>query len=545
MRAFLRDVRGTLSMLTALCLLLFMAFSAAAIDFGYVFIKTRQLQGMADLAAMSAAANLTDARKAAQATADSNGWSAPVTAEVTIGSYKPSASLPPGVRFTPGGIPANAARVTLTGDADLFFARLLLGRPSLRIQRSATAAQGQLAGFSIGTRLANIDGGVANALLSGLTGNDVSLSIMDYNALIGARLDLFQYVSALKTRLELRGVSFERTLSGEIAAGQALGAIVDVLNAAGNYAAGSAAGRIAGAANSIPVSLGNLIDLGPYGGQDYVNMRGASGFSVNALDLISAVLQLAQGGRQVQLKLKSLIPGIASVAAWLAIGERPAHAPWLTITQDNDVEVRTAQARLYVDTKVIPLGLAGIASIDLPLLIELASARARLSELHCGAAPSVWLSVSPSIGTAAIGSVDVTDLDDFGGALRISQAKFIDTLAIKATGGAEVQLGGADWQTVSFDSQDIEAHKIKTVSTDDAVAAATASLLERLSLNVQVLGLSLGMPAVASGIQSTFASVAPPLDGVLNDLQGLLGVGLGQADVWVDGVRCRNVALVQ
>jgi uncharacterized membrane protein len=545
MQRFFRSRKGSVSVLTAVSLFMFIAFSAAAIDFGYVFAKSRQLQGMADLAAMAAATNMANAQQAAQATADSNGWSAPVTAAVVTGSYQPLPSLPPDARFTPGGTPQNAARVTLTGTADLFFSQILLGRPNIQISRTATAAQGQLASFSIGTRLAALNGGVANALLSALTGSSVSLSVMDYNALAGARVDLFQYVDALKTHLDVNAVSFDRTLSSQIATSEALQAIVDVLNAAGDFAAASAVGQIAHAANSTPISLGQLLDLGPYGGQDYVNLQGPSGFSVNALDLANAVVQLAQGGRQVRLRLNGLIPGVAGISAWLAIGERPAHSAWLTITDNDTVEVRTAQARLYLDAQVVPLGLAGVASVDLPLYTELASAKARLSGMACGAEPAVSLNVAPSIGTTAIGSVNTSELDDFNDGLTVSPAKFVDTLAVKATGMAQIDLGGEAWQNVAFDAGEIEGHAVKTVSTNDAVTAATSSLLGKLTLDVHVLGLSLSVPAVASGVRNTLASVAQPLDGVLNGLEGLLGVGLGQADLWVDGVRCHGVALVQ
>jgi uncharacterized membrane protein len=544
-RGFLRDKDGAVSILTCVCLVMFVGFSAAAVDFGYVFMKGRQLQGMADLAAMSAASNLSRAQEAAQATASSNDWTGAVAATATTGSYQALASLPPSQRFSPGGMPQNAARVTLTGDADLFFAAALLGRKTVRISRTATAAQGQLASFSIGTRLASLNGGIANALLSGLTGSDVSLSVMDYNALAGAQIDLFQYVGALRTRMNLQAVSFDRTLSGQIATNQALGAIGDVLASAGNSPAGAAIGQITSAANSTPVELGHLLDLGPYGGQDYINTTSSSGFSVNALDLANAVLQLAQGGHQVQLRLKSLVPGVAGITAWLAIGERPSNSPWLTITDDDSVVVRTSQARLYVDTQVVPLGLAGVASIDLPIFIELASAKARLSSLACSGSASVSLSVAPSIGEAAIGSIDAAELGDFNDELPVGPAKLIDTLAIKASGQALVKVGGTDWQSVSFDESDIDNHTIKTVSTNDAITATTSTLLGNLSLKVQVLGLGLGAPAVTSSIQKSLAQVAPPLDGILNGLEGLMGLGLGQADVWVDGVRCQNVALVQ
>ncbi len=50
---------------------------------------------------------------------------------------------------------------------------------------------------------------------------------------------------------------------------------------------------------------------------------------------------------------------------------------------------------------------------------------------------------------------------------------------------------------------------------------------------------------MTAAVNSTLAAVATPLDGVVNGLTGLLGLGLGEADVRVNGVRCNAVALVK
>ncbi|WP_204349615.1 hypothetical protein, partial [Stenotrophomonas maltophilia] len=68
--------------------------------------------------------------------------------------------------------------------------------------------------------------------------------------------------------------------------------------------------------------------------------------------------------------------GLLSTKVSLAIGERPAQSPWLAVAKDRSVKVRTAQTRLYVDTKVGGSGLLGAASIHLPLFVELAKAEA-------------------------------------------------------------------------------------------------------------------------------------------------------------------------
>jgi uncharacterized membrane protein len=262
---------------------------------------------------------------------------------------------------------------------------------------------------------------------------------------------------------------------------------------------------------------------------------------------------LAQGGHQVQLNLRGMVPGIGSITAWLAVGQRPASTPWLTIADANTVVISTAQARLYIDAHVTPQGLPGaVTTIDLPIYIELASGQATLSSLTCEpAAPeSVMLSVSPSVGEAAIGTVNLSQFDNFSQELTVSNATMINVLLLlQVTGHSVINLGGADWQNVTFDSDDVQNHLVKTVSAQNALDAALTSLVSNLSLNVQVLGLGLGLGLnqnqISSAVVSTLNGVASPLDSVLDNLTHLTGVGLGEADVWINGVRCQNVALVQ
>jgi uncharacterized membrane protein len=548
--SFRRDRNGAVAVITAASLLVLVGFTAAAVDFGSIYLRSRQLQGMADLAAVSAATNLDRAQAAAQATADANNWPSPVTAAAATGTYMPDPNIALGDRFVAGGASPTAARVTLSSTADLYFASLLLGRSNVPISRTATASRAQLASFSLGTRLAALQGGMANAVLSALTGSSVNLSVMDYNALASAQIDLFQYVSALKTRANISAASFTDTLESNVKTSDALGAILDVLTAQRNNGAGSAMTALVNAANGTRISAGQLVNLGPYGNQDYVNLSGGSGAMVSALDLASAVLQLSQGGRQVQFNLNLGVPGITSATAWLAIGQRPANSPWIAIAGDNTVIVRTAQARLYVDFKVAPSSpIGGVVSLDVPVIVELASAQAKLSSISCSGNGdnSVAVSVAPSVGAVALGQVNVANLNDFEDNLAISQANLISILLLQVTGSSNVNIGGNDWQNVSFTASDISSGIEKTVQTQDIAATTFSSLLGNLSVTVKILGLGLGLDqaGVKSIVQTTLSGVATPLDSSINGLTSLLGVGLGEADVRVNGVRCNMAALVQ
>lgn len=547
---FGRDRRAAVSIITGIGLVMMVGFAGAAVDFGSVYMQTRQVQGVADLAAMSAAGDLADAEKAAEATVQQNNLPSGTTVTAVSGVYDPDSSIPADQRFTPNATPANAVKITLNSPANIYFARMFLGSRSIPVSRSAIAATGQLASFSIGTRLAGLQGGIANALLTALTGSSVSLSLMDYNSLVSAQVDLFQYMGALATRLNLTGASFNQTLNAQVSNSVAILALGDVLKSQGNSQAANAVDAIGNAANGQSISMGQLLNLGPYQDQDYIQTNGPSGFSVNALDMANAVLLLAQGGRQVQLNLTGTIPGIAGVTAWLAVGQRPVSSPWLTITGSNTEIVRTAQSRLYLDLKITPVGLSGVTSIDVPVYVELASAEGELSSITCEptSAEQVALSVSPSIGEAAVGSVDTSKLNDFSQELTINPATMVNVLGLlDVTGNSLIQVGGNDWQNVDFSQSDIQNQTVKTVKTTNAVDETLTSLVSNLSLNVQLLGLGLGLDknAVQSAVVTSINNVAPSVDSAVNGLTSLLGVGLGEADVWVNGARCQNVALVQ
>jgi len=550
--SFGRDRRGAVAIITALASVVIIGMAALAVDVGSIFLQSRQLQGVADLAAMAGANDLGNASDAVVATATMNNWrSGEVTAKTTVGTYRPAAGLIPADRFKPGGPTPNAVRVQLRAPAQIYFGRIFTGDKPVIITRNATAARPELASFQIGSRLAALRGGVANTLLSSLTGSSVTLTVMDYNALVSADVDLISYMGALQTHLHLEGASFDKALSAQITNRAALGVLADSLTSSGQAAAGGALRKIATAADERPADLGKLIDLGPYGDYDQLtDLKGAE-VRVNALDIAEAMLALSQGGRQVKLDLGATVPGLADVDIWLGIGERPNQSPWLAVDDDGEITIRTAQMRLYVDTRIAPGGLggAGVATVRLPVLIELASAEARLTDIDCApprAARSATFAVRPSLGRAAIADIDVSKLNDFKKKLDEDPATIVQAPLISATGKAGVDVGGHKWLPVKFTQAEIDARTIKTVETEDIVEATVASLVSDLDLKVTVagLGLGLGKGPLTAALGSVLAAAAPALDDVLNSVTDLLGLHLGAADLRATGLRCKPAVLV-
>lgn len=547
LRNFLRARKGAASVLTALSSVCVIGFAGLATDVGSVYLESRRLQGTADLAALAAMQDPAQAQTLAQGTVSSNRWPENTRVAVTPGAYAADRAVPVAERFRANAADANAVRVNVTTSAPLFFGRLFIPEGRMTITRQATATQTRMASFQIGSRLLALRGGVANQVLSGLTGSNVDLSVMDYNALLQADVDLFSYMDALRTRLDLEAASFDRTLDARVEAPVALEALADVL-APQDARAERAMRRIAEAADDVGAlrQFDELIDLGPYGAQDHA-LDGQTQVRVSAMDLAGAILQIAGGDRQVRLQLGAAVPGLASTDVWLAIGERPNNSPWLTITDDSDVIIRTAQMRLYIEANVRPGGALGLAQVRVPVLTELAAAEARLADIRCGfsgAQREVTLAVAPSIGSITLGEVNTANLDNFRTPLRPSRATLVRTAALQVEGAARIELGGQQWQNVRFSGAEIDRGTVKTVSTRDAARATISSLLGQTDLTVRVLGLGLGTGAVTTALRSTLTSVAAPLDELVNGLTDLLGVRLGEADVRVNGVRCGGAALV-
>ncbi len=558
--AFAADRRGVAAMLTAICGVALIGSAALGVDLGDIYMKTRQLQGVADLAAMASVQSLdptaTQSPAAtAQATAALNPWRGGITAQTVTGLYAADASVPAAQRFTASTTSPNAVQVTLQAPVPLYFAGLLIGRSSLTLTRTAVAARAQFAAFSIGSGLASLNGGVANALLSALTGSQVQLSVMNYQALASADVDLLRYIPALQARSGLQALSFSQVLTTSVAPSTALGALADSLTASGQSAAASAAQALAAASASLPATpLSTILDLGPYDSQDQTTDGSGATLSVGALGLTDAVLAAANGSRQLSLSLNGLVPSVAQLTLWLAIGQRPSHSPWLTVTDAGQVVVRTAQMRLYIQASLAP-GLLSTASggalVALPIYVEAASAQARLQDVQCpasAAAQGLDLSVSPSLGTYALAQVDPTTLANFATPVALQSATLLDAVLVRATAYSRVDIGGgqASWQTVHFTQADIAANAMKSVFTSDIARAGVASLLTGTSVQIQTPVATPGLTPAILGpeVQALLIQAAPSLDALVGQVEAVSGVRVGEADVWADGLRCHGAALV-
>ena len=568
----LRDKRGGVTILFAAAIFVLFGFGAMAIDVGSFFYEKRRQQTANDLAALAAASDLPRARAAAQATASSNGFTAANVQTVQHGIYKADQTIPAERRFTPGpAATANAVKVEMRAVTPMILGRVLAAAPGqsrqpdkpgaatlqasydtgdVPIGSSAIAAQDAQASFAIGSRLLKLEGGVLNGLLGSLLGGGLSLTVMDYEALVKARIDLFDFSKHLATRANLTVATFDDVLKANVKLGDVLAAALGAAreHPTSNATANAALTQIGQARASAvqKVDLGALVSFGPFGDKPVNGPRPITA-SLTALDLISAIAQISNGARQVDVGLALNIPGLAAVSLKLGIGERPVGTSLVSVGRLG-ASVHTAQTRLLLTIDLIGSGQASM--VRLPLYLELAAATAKLSAIQCNpgdvSTSRVTLAVTPALVDAWIGQVSMAEFNNFRTAPNPPAATLLNVLGLaKVTGRAHVTMTNLSETQVAFSYPEILRGDKRTTSTQNFVATLLGRLIGDLDIGVEALGLGLGLPGLGGAVSGVVAAAATPIDQVLNAVLGTLGIGLGQADSWVSGVRCGGAVLVR
>lgn len=531
-RALWRDRRGGTAMLVAAALPFLLAATAAAVDVGAVALERRRMQGAVDAAALSAAQDLTLADSRARAVLTANRVAPSTVTQVTTGTVAGSGA---GRTFTAGGS-GGAVRVTATYPNPSYFLRAL----GMRFDDgsvSAVAGRRNLGAISIGSGLAAFENGVVNSLTRGLTGSSIGLSLVSYQGLANANVSLFAFLDAVAVRADLDVMTYEQLLEQQIELPALLRALDDV---SGGQGLGAVAAGITGTPRSI--RLGDLIGL-DMAGAGSTGSGGASALlaKVRASDLLGAMLSVANRDHIVALDLAGNLPGLASVRAEIKIGETMQSSPWMVVNDRGGVEVSTAQARINLVAEVGPLLGLGV---KLPLAAEVAPARAVLDAVPC--APRETAAVRAKAGVARLAIADLAVSDPIpASAAALTPARLIRAPLLSVDATAFGALEASDWQNLSFTKAEIAAHQGKAISTTDGVSNLLGTLLASTQIDVNLLGLGLGIGLPGEGqIAARLLQVAPALEKSLFELLAFAGLSIGTAHVRVDGYRCGKPVLM-
>ncbi|WP_421361510.1 pilus assembly protein TadG-related protein [Agrobacterium rosae] len=564
-----RNRSGNVAIMAGITAPLMMGVLALGVDYGSLTLQKRQLQQTADLAAISAASATDTDRavfqyfqlnnknigvKTASGILTETGTTPfdPLTvfssrdgyAEIIKGRYVPDANVAIGQRFVENATPTNAVKVNIFEKGRIYFAGSFTTAPT--ISAVGTAAAQRVAAFSVGSRVASLNSGLLNNLLSGLLGTTITLNLVDYQALVAADVNALTIIDALATDLNITAGTYRDVLKTEITYGKFITALT---KATGTRPVVTAALKTLEKTlnkTTVKLRLEQVLALEPILDKQIGNSENLN-VQAGVFDLITAAATAANGGKQVAVDAGVTVPGLASTKITLAIGEPPVGTPSLAVGSPGTI-VRTSQTRLSIETKVDGLkALLGL-SVNLPLYVEVANAEAKLSDIRCNAngTGAVDVEVVPGIAEISLGNVDTTAFNNFGKDPRVTKAAIVDSLVLKINGMAHVDAANMTKTKLTFQQTDITQATVKTVSTKDISTSLIKSLLKNLDVDINVLFLTIGTPTlVQAALAETLSVATAPVDSLLYNTLMLLGIKVGEADVRVTDLRCMNPSLVQ
>ncbi|WP_306151026.1 pilus assembly protein TadG-related protein [Roseovarius sp. MMSF_3281] len=568
---FRRDENGAVAVLVGLLLVVLIGFLAIGVDIGALYYQQKTLQTRADLAAVTAVMNLDDApATAAESTVTENGLDAAALGDLSYAHYDRDSTLTPEARITArdlGDADVNAATTSLQKSAPLYFASTFLPTGSTTLSATATAARLDLASFTLGSRLLALDttdSAVLNALLGTALGSPVSLDLVDYEALADTSIDLLTFTDALATRADLTALSYEEILNSNINLPDIAGALLDTGLVAGSTDV------LTTVLNSGATSLLNASDLIALDGDnaDLWLDDVLPTIEVTALDLLVASVDIINEDALIDIGVG--IPGLASAS--VVVGERPVGSGWIIIGE-RDTTLHTAQVRLKLR---VALNLVGLASVDLPLYLEIAGATATLTRANaCGTPdPSDVVAVFDTGSDAMAGGhgnqvaklyigdlvgKSFEDTSTYFTANDFEPVKLVDVLGLLGVPIARVDIkayssvGATPTESTEFTYDEIG--ETKTYGSGTLLTTALSTLLapqdnpgmEGAHIDVTVLGLGLGSitDLLLTLVYPILDALLSPLDVLVDRLLSALGIGIGEADLTLNGVSCGGVMLVR
>ncbi|MBM1841628.1 hypothetical protein JQW92_07580, partial [Sulfitobacter pseudonitzschiae] len=476
----------------------------------------------------------------------------------------------------------NAATVQLQEAAPLYFARTFLQQDTTQLNATATAARFDLASFSLGSRLLSLDAGLLNALLSEATGSTIALSVLDYEALADADVDLLTFSDALATRADLTALTYEELLSSDIElldiAGALLDtgvvqgstAVLDAILASLTGATVDAERLIAIAGDDVGVQLDDVLPT----------------VTVSALDVLMSAVDVVTANHFIETQLDLGIPNLTATKLQLIVGERPA---WITFAEKG-ATAHTAQARLKLDLTMDTGILAGVATglnilaVELPLYLEIAGATATLTGLDCGAGDTEPL-VTFDTGTDPLTGVTGTHVAELflgnfpaptfeDNTTPLDQSALTDAkllgLNVVVTNllGLPINLGtdvmvkshasvgvsetsqttfirSEEGTTKNFGSGGLLNSTVSTLVANATVRLAPKQGVVNLLLGTVVAVLNNVLSIVTNLLAPILTALLTPVDTLLDGVLDMLGIGIGEADLTLHKAHCGRIVLVR
>ncbi|KAF3998829.1 pilus assembly protein TadG-related protein [Glaciimonas immobilis] len=528
----------------------------SSLDIGYLFFQKRDLQKVADLAALAGAQalsvaplNCNAALLAVNANAQSNNFSVTSpnatsnTLTTTCGRWDPQTATatstvlvyeaPLSKNFgTPKpGSGLNAVEVRVSSNVKGFFG---LGTQGVVAQAVATQSSPYSA-FSLGTGLLSLCSGASSLtaqVVNGLLGSNVCLSALTYNGLVGAQVSLLKVLK----NLNLNVGSVSDVVNAQVTLAQLVNASVQALSPA--QAASIAVNDLA--ALTTGTLGGSLLTIGKI-----LNMNVADGVSaldtqINVLDLLNVgTLQVANSHNLANLGSSIDLGPLGKVGIKLALIQPPQMA-----VGGVGTSATSAQLRLAINVQALTI-IPGKPAVNLPLYVDLAYGTATLTSMQCKAPQSATFSVQPGVAQACMAKGQ-TDASLPNSCPNITtQANRVDVMPGLLNLGINAQVASPSPTIVTLNTP-----FPSSVTVGSSLSGLLGNIIQPGSFQAGLdildpLGLlSPLLNGVLTGLGVALNPILSAVGGLLDTAFSFLGLGAGQNTLRLSSVSCGTLQLV-
>ncbi|MFP5375406.1 MAG: pilus assembly protein TadG-related protein [Acidimicrobiia bacterium] len=523
------DQRGVVLVMAVPALVLALTAMALSVDIGRQVLEKRDLQKVADLAALDAARDLGAVQAAAEASAARNGFDAGAPGHSLV-AERGAVDANRAFTVDPAG---DAVRVTVSAGVDYIFApgsrtvtaRGVAQRPgSTPPTTTTTVPSGDpvpVAGFTLGSTLASVDttkASLLNAVLGGWMSG--TADVVGWQGLVDSRVT----VDELRGQLELleSGVQFgtvDQLLAADLTLAQLARATANALDAAGDANAAlyaGPAGIVAQATTTATFRLGDLLTVAEGSGD------AALATELNAWDLLVGSAMVANGTNLVTVPDIGLsIPGLGATSLTLKVIEAKR-----TYVGPAGGSVSTAQVEMTLTpTLDRPLTVDGLTDARLrgafPFSLAAAGAAGTLSSVTCsGGGEGIGVAVDLRAFSASTAAVLGVDAQVLGASVPVASVATSGGLSATDPTPEDVGFAYPGQFTPTSTGQRVGSSPLGLAGDSSFDATVT-------SLGVLALPLDLGA-VVAADLKLVVGLLD---DHVMSHLHRNLGVSVGVADV--------------
>ncbi|MCL4527502.1 MAG: pilus assembly protein TadG-related protein [Gammaproteobacteria bacterium] len=560
-----RGEGGDIAIIAAIVMPIMILALAFGIDIGHMAYVHRNLQKIADMAAIAGAEDVSNAMPLATGNAVKNGLQTSSTQiTVTPGNWNPQVEAGPTYfsAAVPYGHQANAVQVQLSESVPYFF---FFG-PAKTVQAQAIAwVPNPAAGFSLSSTLLQVSeqqSALLNSLLGGLLGiHNLNLGVAAFNGLLNTSVSLGQLAQSIGVGTVNNLLDANLTLPG---------LFTGALKAVGNQAAGGGLLNTQAATGALQtligsttaqstIQLSNILKLG------LADKNAAVNAQVNLLDLVTASAMLSNQKHFIQIpSLGVNVPGIANIGLGLNVISPPSIAygePGRDASGQWRTQAHTAQVALSLQIQL--LSLLGGGVVNIPIYLEVAPAQAHLTSLTCGTPVSqsqVGIGANTGLLTAVIGTPLPNALNNTTQSINELAQNFQGVDLVNVLGLITVHLnhplivplsaqGLNGYQELNFTGTPSQTQDVTTNALGSAVSQTLQALETELqkpgALTVHAVLLNLPVGQIVGLLLGILNPVLQPLLQVLNDLVApllnLLGIQVGQAAVNYNALSCGTI----